>query len=312
MQKGGFEKGTDSGLSAEFGHRTKRTINQDGSFNIVRKGEGFTEDGLFHFLVNMRSTVLLPMIFVFYFGVNLFFSLGYFYLGPDAFQGDQGANQWDFFWDVYFFGLQTITTVGYGSISPANHLSSFLAGLEALFGILTFALATGLLYGRFSKPKAKFIFSKQAIIGQHHTHAHPALMIKIANGRKNVLTDLEASVIIKFNVKEKKYYRQQFNILKLELQKINFMPLNWTLVHMIDEKSPLFGKSHEALSDLDAELMVYVKGFDDGYHQMVQSKTSYLHDQLVWNAAFIPSYRTDEDGNIVFYPERISEIEYFD
>jgi inward rectifier potassium channel len=310
MSHRGFEKGSDTGLFTEVSHRTKRNINPDGSFNIVRKGEIFSEDGIFHQLVNMPIFSFLSLIFGFYFGINLLFSFGYYLLGPSAFQGVGNHQGWDFFWDVYFFGLQTITTVGYGSVAPTDHWASALAGIEALSGILTFALATGLLYGRFSKPRAKILFSEKAIIGKYQQN--DAFMVKIANGRKNVLTDLEASVIIKFSTKEKKYYRQQFHVLKLELQKINFMPLNWTLVHVITEQSPLYQKTKEDLAQMDAEIMVYVKGFDDSYHQMIQAKTSYVCGEIVHHASFVPSYRTDEDGNVIFYPDRISEIEIHD
>jgi inward rectifier potassium channel len=182
MSHRGFEKGSDTGLFTEVSHRTKRNINPDGSFNIVRKGETFSEVGIFHKLVNMPIFSFLSLIFGFYFGINLLFSVGYYLLGPSSFQGVGDHQGWDFFWDVYFFGLQTITTVGYGSVAPTAHGASALAGVEALSGILTFALATGLLYGRFSKPRAKILFSEKAIIGKYQQN--DAFMVKIANGRK--------------------------------------------------------------------------------------------------------------------------------
>lgn len=306
MTKSEFGSGKDSGLANKFSTRPKRAINRDGTFNIIREAErGDREDGLYHTLINMRASHFIFWVLAFYFFSNLLFSIVYFLLGAASFQGLHSTSGWGFFMECYFFGFQTLTTVGYGSVSPFKHFAALIASLEALYGILSFALATGLLYGRFSRPKAQVLFADNALVSPYKDGT--ALMIKVANGRKNVLTDLEVSAIFKSAKLVDGQYRLVYQPFKLEFRTINFMPLNWTIVHPIDENSPMWNKTADELEDMDAEILLHLKGFDDAYHQIIQAKTSYHYSEIVWGGIYLPSYESDDEGYIHFHPNRIHE-----
>ncbi|WP_262511749.1 hypothetical protein [Adhaeribacter pallidiroseus] len=168
-------------------------------------------------------------------------------------------------------------------------------------------MATGLLYGRFSRPSARILFSRNMVVTP--AEPFPKLMFRIVNQRSNMLMEMESRMMLVLVDHTNDQHNRKYYSLKLEVANIIFFPMNWTLVHVINEESPLYGKSTEELSRQEAEILIHVKGFDDTFSQILHTSYSYQHDQIVWNARFQRAYETDENGNIIMHLNEIHRYE---
>jgi inward rectifier potassium channel len=171
---------------------------------------------------------------------------------------------------------------------------------------MVFAIATGLLYGRFSRPSARIVYSKNAIIAPYQDGT--SLQFRVANARSNTLMNMEARVLLMTVDASNGELKRNFIDLPLERRHIYFFALTWTVVHPIDEASPLFGKNREDLEKLAGELLILIQGFDDTFSQVVHSRYSYPHDQIVWGAKFTPAFRFDTKGDMIVEVDRIDEL----
>ncbi len=265
---------------------TKRIINKDGSFNIKRIGGGLSSVNAFHYLINISWPKFLLIVFAGFISVNLLFAVLYQLAGIENLVNASAQDGIQSFLNTFFFSVQTFATVGYGGMHPTGIASNIIASLESMTGILSFALATGLLYGRFSKPSAKIIFSDKAIITPFKDSK--ALMFRVANARPNVMMEMEANAMMTFLDKTNNQFTRKYFPLKLEIKFVYFFPLPWTIVHPIDEESPIFGKKEDELKDLEAELLIMIKGFDDSFSQHVITRNSYKYDEIVWDVKIYP------------------------
>lgn len=302
-----FKQAQDPGLGEKYFKHTKRIINQDGSFNIKRTGGGLSSINAFHYLINISWTKFLLIVFAGFVCVNLLFAILYQLAGIQNLSNAASRNEMESFLNTFFFSVQTFATVGYGGIHPTGIFSNIIASLESMTGILSFALATGLLYGRFSKPSAKIIFSNKAIITSFKEGK--ALMFRVANSRENILMEMEANAMLTYLDKSDNRFTRKYYPLKLEIKFIYFFPLPWTIVHPIDEDSPLYGKTAKDLQELEAELLIMVKGFDDSFSQHVITRSSYKYDEIDWDVKFVRAYTTNETGETIVDLEQVSEIE---
>ncbi len=302
-----------------FGNTTnesgERTLNKDGTANIKRIGEPhFNVVNIYHSLITMSWLNFSILVFGFYFFVNLLFSTLYYILCPDAIAGMIYTNEAEKFLEIFFFSSQSLTTVGYGRLNPTGILASSIAGIESMMGLLGFALATGLLYGRFSRPTAKLLYSENIIIAPY---SHPtlsvdsptALMFRVANLRRNQLIEVEALVLFSYNQNVNGVIQRKFANLKLEVAKISFLALSWTLVHPINEESPLRNLVENDVEELDAEFMISIKAIDDTYAQQIFDRNSYFWKEMKWNAKFLPMVSKSETGKTIIDLKKISEIE---
>jgi inward rectifier potassium channel len=302
-----FRQAQDPGLGEKYFKHTKRIINKDGSFNIKKTGGGLSSINAFHYLINISWTKFLLIVFAGFVCVNFFFAVLYQLAGIQNLSNAAAGDGLKSFLNTFFFSVQTFATVGYGGIHPTGLFSNIIASLESMTGILSFALATGLLYGRFSKPSAKIIFSDKAIVAPFKEGK--ALMFRVANSRDNILMEMEANAMMTFLDKSDSRFTRKYYPLKLEIKFIYFFPLPWTIVHPIDEDSPLFGKTAKDLEKLEAELLIMVKGFDDSFSQHVISRSSYKHNEIDWDVKFVRAYTTDESGETIVELEKVSETE---
>jgi len=302
-----FKQAQDPGLGEKYFRHTKRIINKDGSFNIKRTGGGLSSINAFHYLINVSWTRFLLIVFAGFITTNIFFAVLYQLAGIENLTNAAAQDGLQSFLNTFFFSVQTFATVGYGGIHPTGILSNIIASLESMTGILSFALATGLLYGRFSKPSAKILFSDKAIIAPFKEGK--ALMFRVANSRDNILMEMEANAMMTSLDKGDGRFTRKYFPLKLEIKFIYFFPLPWTIVHPIDEESPLYGKTAKDLEELEAELLIMVKGFDDSFSQHVITRSSYKYDEIEWDAKFIRAYTTDETGETIVDLEKVSQTE---
>ena len=227
----------DPGLGSKYRPGEKRLMNKDGTFNVHKIGVPGNIRDTYQTLIKMTWTKFFVITFVFIVLLNILFAITYVFIGVEDLVGDQEGDLWQNLSEAFFFSFQTFTTVGYGHISPIGKLMNFVAAIESATGLMVFAIITGLLYGRFSRPSMRLLFSDNAIIAPYKDGW--GLMFRVVNLRKSTLLEIGASVALTIHIKEggenkRKYYR-----LNLEIDKIEFFPATWTIVHSLDEKSPL-------------------------------------------------------------------------
>ncbi len=288
-------KTNDPGLGTKFSQPVKRLLNRDGSYNIVRKGgvSGFRD--FYKHLLGKSWLEFTLILFGVYISVNLLFALIYLTIGVD--QLSNVSADYPPFWTAFFFSTQTVTTLGFGYVAPIGFTANIFATIEAFLGLTITALATGLLYGRFSKPVLKIAFSKNAIITPFQDGE--ALMIKLVNQRDNVLLKSKISFTLSLDKgMGENTYNKEFHQLKLELDSILFFPLTWTVVHKIDEDSPLKDKSLEELLKRNIELIVLFETFDETFSQTVIQKHSYAGEQWRENVKFDMNFKPNAKGQL--------------
>ncbi|HSD62854.1 MAG TPA: ion channel [Ignavibacteriaceae bacterium] len=303
-----YRQADDPGFGERYFNRTKRIINKDGSFNVKRTHSGFNISDIYHYLITADWSVFLLLLSGFFIFVNILFAVAYSLIGIHNLEGHQEGSPFLLrLLNSFFFSIQTFTTVGYGGILPGSILSNLVASFEAMSGLMGFALATGLLYGRFSKPSSKIVFSDKAIIAPFRDGK--SLQFRIANKRSNVLMNLEARLLLMLIEKSGAEYTRRYFNLNLDLPFISFFPLSWTVVHPINEESPLLGKSYKDLEEQDAEILILIKGFDESFNQDVHVRYSYRFDEIIWNARYKRAFTTDEDGEVILKLDMISDYE---
>lgn len=284
------ELGFGTSGSASF-----RLLNADGSFNLRRSGlPWYRRIHIYHTLLGMRWSSFFALLFSIYLIANVFFALIYLAIGVETLTSVQPGSLSNNFFEAFFFSTQSLTTVGYGRIAPIGFLTSAVAAIESMIGILLLALMTGLLYGRFSKPDARIIFSSKALIAPYKNIN--AFEFRIVNQRSNQLLEVEVQLLLAINKEFNGRVNRTYNPLKLETGKINFFPLPWTIVHPIDGDSPLINLNENELRQGDAEFIIMVKAFDDTFCQNVYKRYSYKYSDMVWGAKFEINFGTDPDG----------------
>lgn len=273
-----------------------RFVNKDGSFNLKKQGWPFLKRVSFYsYLLELSWLQFFAFIFLFYFLVNIIFTAIFLFIGQDQLQGFLSHTQWGRVKEVFYFSTQTFTTVGYGRINPVNDGADIIASIETMSGWLFFALVTGLLYGRFTRPKAYIAFSENTLISPYKNIT--AMMFRLVP-YKNIhhLTDTKVTVNISFQVIENDKPEYKFYTLALERSRIDMFNMNWTVVHPISQDSPLLNFTKEDIDASDLELLVQVSGFDPIFSNLVMARTSYTYKEVVWGAKFTPMYHESEDG----------------
>jgi len=289
-----------------------RFITKNGNANIKKSGIGlFDSISWYHTMLNIPRWKFMLIIVIFYFLVNFVFASIYFGIGVEHLNGVVAVDTLEKFGQAFFFSIQTFTTVGYGHISPSGFLTSFTAAVEALFGLLSFAIATGLFYGRFSKPKAYIRFSHHALIAPYGKGK--ALMIRMTPFKNTNLTDAEAKMTLGMILEEDGKLVNKFYTLDLELSKINSLTLSWTLVHPITENSPLYNFTKEDFENINGEILVMLKVFDDMYSTTVVKRTSYSFAEVVYAAKFVPMYfRSNDEHKTILHIDKLNVFEKVD
>lgn len=302
------ENRKDLGFGTRITSERVRLINKDGSFNVRRMGDSFLNSvNWYHRLIVLGWGKFFGIIFLFYFLLNILFASVYLFIGIEHLEGITSQHQQSPFWEAFFFSAQTLTTVGYGRISPTGFWANSVAGLEALIGLLLIALATGLFYGRFSRSVPRIRFSKNSVIAPYLDIN--GLMFRIIHERDNELIDLDVELTLSCldtlpsGAKTRKYYP-----LELERSHVNFFPLNWTLVHPITEDSPLAQATEKSLAEKDAEFLIMIRATDETFMQQVHVRFSYHYEEVLWGAKFAPMFDTSSQGNVAV---RISDIDNY-
>jgi len=306
----------DLGFGPQPVMKNQPLMNKDGSPNVKRVGlPFFNTANNYHTLITMSWAKFWLMVVSGYLVINIIFAFIYMSFGPGSLDGTSGDiafkdSAFNRFMDSFFFSAQTISTVGYGHISPRGMGTNSVAALESMMGLLAFALATGLLYGRFSRPSAQIAYSKNILIAPYLEKGR-GLMFRLANLRRNMLIDLEIEIIFSFNETADGKTVRRFYPLEVERRKVSVLTLNWTIVHPLDENSPLIDMTKDDLEKSEAGFAILLRAFDDTFSQTVHSRTQYQAHEIVWGAKFKPVFDRDTDGRIVLDLSKISDNEPF-
>jgi len=306
----GQEEFRDLGFGAEVARGTRRRLlNRDGSFNVVLEGlNPLSSLGLYHWLLTISWPRFLAFIAGSYVAINGLFAFAFLLCGTDALMSSAGSFANQPFYRAFFFSVDTFATIGYGNITPVGVVANTLVTIEALLNIVGVALATGVIFARFSRPSARIIYSRNAIVAPYRDRT--ALEFRIANARSSQLIDVQVQAILTKIEHVGGTTIRKFYELELERNRVVFFPLSWTVVHPISAASPMWGLSHADLIGADAELLVLLIGTDETVSQSVHSRSSYQAEEIVWGAKFANMFmRSETEGIIGMNLDRIHDIE---
>jgi inward rectifier potassium channel len=300
----------DLGFGSVVSRQThQRLLNADGSFNVVRSGLGLLETlAPYQQLLAATWSGFFGIVFIGYLVLNLTFAWFYYALGSEALVGPHAEMLGGRFSQAFFFSVQTFATIGYGQIGPNGFPANAIVTIEALVGLMFQALATGLLFARFSRPTASILFSKQAIVAPYNDGL--SLQFRIANRRKNEIIQLEAQVLFSAMQPDGRGgLVRRYTLLPLERNKVTFFPLSWTIVHPIDPASPFAGKTPEQLIDAEAEVLVLLSGIDETFAQTVFARSSYRAEEIGFNRRFRSIFVVEDGGRLSVDVSRLHETE---
>jgi inward rectifier potassium channel len=275
------------GSAAHLFHLIARgTADQVLAFGLRRRWFG----DLYHKALTVSWPAFLALDLGFYLAMNVVFATLYL-LQPGSISNAQPGA----FGDAFFFSVETIATIGYGVMSPATLYANLVMTIESSVGILFAALTTGLIFARFSRPTARVMFSRVAVVGPHN--GTPTLTVRMANQRRNQM--LAAEVVMTLVRDERTtegILLRRFYDMKLVRDRSPIFAMTFTAMHEIDELSPLSGSTPEMLAELNAELVISTSGIDETLVQPVHARTSYLPHEILWDHRFADIMGYTEDG----------------
>ncbi len=295
----------DLGFGTKIATQGERLINRDGSLNVARRG--IRAWSPYQSLVELSWGKFFLLVILYYVLINALFGLAIMLTGVENVAGIQPESFWRDWSQAVFFSIQTFTSVGYGAMSPMGAPAHIISATVALVGNISFALATGLFFARFSKPKAQIIFSRNALVTNHKTQGIPTFQFRIVNLRNNRIINLQVQVIFTWLEKTHRGQERRYQRLALERESVTLLPLNWTIVHPIDESSPIFGKSHHDLLQQDAEILIQIEAYDESFAQSVHVNSSYIAEDLLFDKQFVPMYFS-ENGKTVLELDKLHDV----
>ena len=300
----------DLGFGAVVARESRaRLLNRDGSFNVRRDGLRFWESlSAYHYLLTISWTKFLAIVSAMFILTNALFALLYVACGDGALMRAGNMPSLGRFADAFFFSVETLATIGYGHVAPASLAANVLMAVESLIGLLAFAVVAGFVFARFARPTACIRFSSNAVIAPYR--GGKAFMFRIVNQRSSQLVNLAAQVLLSRRKRDgASALDREFIPLTLERESVVFFPLAWTIVHPIDEKSPLRHWTAADLVDCDAEFLVLLNGFEETFSQTVHTRSSYTAEEIVWGARFLSMFNLPDDEELSVDIRKLDEVE---
>ena len=275
-----------------------------GSYELKKKGVSrFDLRDPYHLAIALTWPQFLASLLVFYLAVNLVFATLY-WLAPGSVAHARSGS----FADVFFFSIETVATVGYGEMYPTTMYGHLIASVEIFCGLAFTAILTGLTFVRFSRPRARLIFAANPVIAMHH--GKPTLMVRIGNGRAAVLADAKAQLnvlISEIGADGEVFHRAQE--LRLERTQLPIFPLFWTLMHVVDERSPLHGYDSKRAIEADAQVFVTLEARDPTLAATVHDLHNYSAKDIRFGMRYSEAMTTSADGTPLLDLTRIGALE---
>ncbi|HEX7937824.1 MAG TPA: ion channel, partial [Gemmatimonadaceae bacterium] len=262
----------------------------------------------YHTALAMTWPKFLAVSSAIYLAINAVFALAYLACGPDALVGADPLQLGGAFARAFYFSIETFATIGYGNISPVGILPHNIMVVESLTALMSQALITGLLFARFARPTAAIRFSRNMVIAPFR--GGRGLMFRLVNTRENQIIDITARINASWMEDGPSGPVRRFRLLELERPTVMFLPLAWTVVHPIDEKSPLRGLTDQELRARSYEFIILITGTEETFAQQVNSRTSYRADEIAWGAKFRNIFNPpDERGILSVDVHRLDEFD---
>jgi inward rectifier potassium channel len=281
---------TPSGMKANY----SPMVGPKGRLTIITRGlRRRTWTDLYHQLLTLSWGRFLGLWVVIYLTANLVFAT-LFWLDRGGLSGARPGS----FEDAFYFSVQTLGTIGYGVIAPRSHFANAVVAVESFFSFGISALSTGLIFARVSRPTARVMFSRHAVVTP--VNAVPTLMFRAANERLNQVLEAEVTVTLARSMMTSEGVSfRAFQTLLLKRSRSPFFALSWSIMHAIDETSPLFGQTLETLIADKAEIVVVLAGVDETLAQRIHARHTYMPHEIVWNRRFADILSVDDDGRAV-------------
>ena len=271
--------------------------------NFTIKGRHRSPLDIYHWLLTINWPTFAAVGLAAYLASNAVFAMLYLF-DPHGISGARPGS----FQDAFFFSVETIGTIGYGVLSPRNLYANVVMTGENFFGLSFIAVATGVIFARVSRPTARVMFSKNAIITTHD--GEQTLMFRAANERANRVLEAEVTVSITRNLRTREGMQmRRFDQLNLIRSRSPLFALTWTVLHVIDKDSPLYGWTEEKLQTASGQLLVVLSGMDETFAQRIHARHSYMPDDIVWNKTFADVISEDEHGHRVVDYHRFHDLE---
>lgn len=269
---------------------TSRIVSRDAGDSWVREGYGRLQRDAYHYLLDASWAKLVAILIGVYVTVNTLFATAYF-LQPGSIENARPGS----FADAFFFSVQTMVTIGYGKLLPATAYANLLVVLETSTGIIGLAVLTGLIFAKFSRPSARILFSRRAIVTIRN--GIPCLMFRMANARATGIVEADARVVFarSEDTLEGENVRRFYD-LELSRTRNSVFALTWTVIHWITETSPLFGATPASLGASEIEIIVSVVGLDETLSQTVHARHSFIPEEIAWGARFVDVISRLPDG----------------
>ncbi len=272
-------------------------------YDVVRKGLSHTKwRDYYHLLLTLDWPQFFVLTVASYVASNTVFALLYL-AGGDCIKNARPGS----FLDAFFFSVQTMATIGYGSMYPSTDYANLLVSIEALVGLLGVAMGTGLMFARFSRPTARVLFSGVAVIAPHN--GVPALMLRVANERRNQILEAQIGVsLLRDEVTAEGNFMRRFYDLKLLRSQTRSFALSWMVIHEIDENSPLYGVTPELMAQTETDIVVTITGIDETASQTVHARHYYMTEEILWNMRFVDIFTKKSDGRRMLDFHRFHDV----
>lgn len=278
-----------AGPGAERKSRRVRSIDVNiGPTRVTKLGAPrFQWHDAFHVIMSATWSAFFGSAVAIYLLVNLVFATAYYI-------GDHAVNNASAFMDYFFFSVETLATVGYGNMSPGTIYGHWVATAEIITGMLSIAIITSLVFARFSKPTARILFSKVAVVAPYE--GVPMLMLRVANERRTYIVQATAALmLLKDEETSDGHSMRRFFDLKLERSSSPMFALSWLLMHRIDGTSPFFGVTPKDIVDGDMRLAVTLSGVDETFAAGVTARYQYAHEDILFDRRFVDIFSAGDD-----------------
>ena len=251
--------------------------------------ERWTWGDLYHYAMTATWPVFVTAFAFAYLAINTIFAVLY-WLGDNPI-----ANTRPGFEDLFYFSIETLATVGYGDMHPATRYGHVIATVEIFTGLSITAAMTGLVFARFSRPRARVMFARSMVVGV--MNGSPNLMIRLANARHNMITDASAKLwMTRIETSTEGTRFRRFRELPLDRSANPLFALSWTVFHIIDEVSPLYGQDAASLADVEASFVLTFAGLDETSAQQLNARQMYSHEDIEWSSQYVDILDVDDEG----------------
>ncbi len=281
-------------------------LNKNGTIDTQKIGvKSFSISELYHWLITISWMKFYTVLTITYAGITLFFTIAYLVLDPQNVKGINSVNLVESSWRLFFFSAETLSMVGGVGLVPEGLVNHFILTTESMAALSLLTLITGLLFARFSKQRAVLRYSNKAVVAPHKNGK--AFMVRVANAckRQSALVDMKAEVVFIWYESDESNKRN-LHPMKLEMKKVSFIPVSWTIVHPIDDKSP-FTKFD--LNQIDFEILVRISATDSITGQVIYCGHAYSKNEIEWDARFKPCYEVTEHGITLVHLDQVGALE---